>query len=293
MAASTFHFRGETKILDDQTRADLPGEFVQLSDGVVHYELAGPADGRTVVLVHGFSVPYFIWDPTFDALVEAGFRVLRYDLYGRGYSDRPKVTYDYDLFDRQLVELLDALQIETPVDVIGLSMGGAVSVTFTDRHPELVHKLALISPAGLPMNNSLQKIVALPLLGELIFGFGGGQMLISSQGSDVAGDIDLSDYIEKYKETMQYQGFIRALLSTMRSGVITNAAEAYARVGRQDTPVLLIWGTLDKTVPFAQSEQVRQRVPQAEFHAIDGAGHISHYEKADVVNPLLVEFLSP
>lgn len=37
--------------------------------------------------MHGFSVPYYIWEPTFAALVQAGLRVLRYDLYGRGYSD--------------------------------------------------------------------------------------------------------------------------------------------------------------------------------------------------------------
>ena len=75
---------------------------MQLSQGYVHYELGGPVGGEKVVLVHGLSVPYYIWDPTFDALTEAGFRVLRYDLYGRGFSDRPKLRYDADLFDEQL-----------------------------------------------------------------------------------------------------------------------------------------------------------------------------------------------
>ena len=81
--------RGETKRLTPEVRTGLPGNFIQLSDGVVHYELAGPEDAPVVVLVHGFSVPFFIWDPTFEGLSEAGFRVLRYDLYGRGFSDRP------------------------------------------------------------------------------------------------------------------------------------------------------------------------------------------------------------
>jgi pimeloyl-ACP methyl ester carboxylesterase len=51
-----------------------------LSNGVVHYELTGSEDAPVVVLVHGFSVPCYVWDPTFEALTEAGFRVLRYDL---------------------------------------------------------------------------------------------------------------------------------------------------------------------------------------------------------------------
>lgn len=292
MTASLFHFRGETKVLDDASRADAPGEFIELSDGMVHYQLAGPADAPTVVLVHGFSVPYYVWDPTFDGLVEAGLRVLRYDLYGRGYSDRPKVDYDADLFDRQLVELLDALDIETPVDLAGLSMGGAISVNFTARHPEMVRRLALISPAGLPIDNPLKKIVEFPVVGELVLGFGGGQLLVSSLADDFATPEAVDQYLEQYRVQMQYQGFIRALLSTLRNGVITGAESSYKAVGEQDRPVLLIWGMDDKAIPFETSDQVRRLLPQAEFHPIDSAGHISHYEKPEIVNPLLVEFFS-
>ena len=54
-------------------------------------ELGTPGRPASVVLIHGFSVPYFIWDPTFEALHAAGMNPLRYDLYGRGYSDRPQV----------------------------------------------------------------------------------------------------------------------------------------------------------------------------------------------------------
>ena len=121
-------------VLDDAARQQAHGQFIELSDGVVHYQLAGPPQGRTVVLVHGLITPSFIWDYNVPALTEAGFRVLRYDHYGRGFSDRPEVRYDRDLFDRQLLELLQRLNIEQPVDLVGLSMGGAVAVTFTDRH---------------------------------------------------------------------------------------------------------------------------------------------------------------
>jgi len=59
-----------------------------------------------VVLVHGFSVASYCWERTVPALVEAGFRVLTFDLYGRGYSDRPDGPYNLDLFVRQIDELL-------------------------------------------------------------------------------------------------------------------------------------------------------------------------------------------
>ena len=84
----------ERRTLDTAARAAAPGRFVRLRDGVTHYDLSGPDGGRTVVLLSGGSVPYYLWDPTREALAASGFRVLRYDYFGRGFSDRPKLRYD-------------------------------------------------------------------------------------------------------------------------------------------------------------------------------------------------------
>ncbi len=97
----------------------MPGQFVNLEDGVTHYELTGPADGPLVVLVHGFSVPFYVWDPTVAGLTAAGFQVLRYDLYGRGYSDRPETDYDLDLFVRQLSQLTEVVTLSKPFNLLG------------------------------------------------------------------------------------------------------------------------------------------------------------------------------
>jgi pimeloyl-ACP methyl ester carboxylesterase len=293
MGRQGFRFRGETLVLDAQARASAPGQFVNLPAGTVHYEMAGPPDAQTVVLVHGFSVPYYIWDPTFSALANAGFRVLRYDLFGRGFSDRPDVTYDQDLFDRQLLDLLSALGIGGLVDVVGLSMGGAIVVEFTDRHPQLVRRLCLVDPAGLPMKKSLsQRIIELPGVGEWLMSLFGDRLLVSGIKSDVHAGRVGEEYVTRYREQMRYFGFKRALLSTIRSGIISGAGEAYEQVGRQERPMMLIWGREDQTVPFTNSKRVRELLPQVEFHPIDGAGHIPHYELPDVVNPLLIDFLS-
>jgi alpha-beta hydrolase superfamily lysophospholipase len=120
------HYNREFTTIDDVVRSRSPGRFAKTADGFVHYQLDGPAAARTVVLIPGFSVPYYIWDPTFQGLVNAGFRVLRYDLLGRGLSDRPELIYGPDLFDRQLANLLTAVGIVQPVDLAGLSMGGPI-----------------------------------------------------------------------------------------------------------------------------------------------------------------------
>jgi pimeloyl-ACP methyl ester carboxylesterase len=293
MGKQGFRFRGESQILDAEARLSAPGQFVKLSGGMVHYEIAGPSNAQTVILVPGFSVPYYVWDPTFKGLVEAGYRVVRYDLYGRGYSDRPEGVYNQGMFDQQLVELLSALEIEDAVDMIGLSMGGAIAVVFVDRHPELVRRLCLISPAGLPMERSLTaRLVEIPVLGELVMSLWGSQVLISGLRDDFHEEDGMESYLEKYREQMEYRGFKRALLSTLRSGVLAGTAEAYERVGRQKRAVMLIWGRRDRVVPFEMNERVRGLMGNVEFHIVDNAGHISHYECPEVVNSLLVGFLA-
>ena len=285
-------YRGETCMLDDEARRNAPGSFVRLPDGMVHYELKGPETGQLVVLVHGFSVPYYIWEHTFPALVAAGLRVLRYDLFGRGYSDRPDLPYTMELFVRQLKDLLEALQVNNPVDLVGLSMGGPISAGFTDRYPERVRKLCLLDPAGFQARRPVvYKLLALPGLGETLIGLFAKRLLASSQPSDFYMPEKFPGYPEQFLPQMQYQGFKRAILSTLRVGPLGGLTQTYQRVAAHRLPVLLIWGRQDRLVPFKLSEKARQILPQAEFHAIDQAGHIAHYERPEVVSPLLIAFL--
>ena len=90
---------------------------------------------------------------------------------------------------------------------------------------------------------------------------------------------------------MKYKGFMRALLSTVRSGMLGDFSETYRLVGRLGTPTLLCWGRDDKTVPFEQSDDIRALIPQATFHTFERCGHIPHYEKPEEANPLLLKFL--
>jgi pimeloyl-ACP methyl ester carboxylesterase len=282
----------EKKTLDAETRASLPGQFVRLPEGVVHYELSGPEDAPLIVLVHGFSVPYYVWDPTFEALTEAGFRVLRYDLYGRGYSDRPDVTYDQELFTGQLGNLLSALELEEPVVLVGLSFGGTVVARYADEHREQVMGLVLIDPQVESVETGEVFPMNVPLLGEYIMSvYMAPHMLPNSQPDDFYRPERFPDWQAKYRDQMEYTGFKRALLASIRGMVGITPLADYQALGTSDLPTLLIWGEEDQTISAAQIDQVREAIPGAEFHPIAEAGHLSHYEGAEAVNPLLIGFL--
>ena len=102
----------EPLAMDDRARRQLPGHFVALSDGYTNYEIVGPERGPVVLLIPGISIPRGVFGRTIAPLAEAGYRVVTFDLYGRGFSDRPRVRYDAALFNRQIDDLLGALRID-------------------------------------------------------------------------------------------------------------------------------------------------------------------------------------
>jgi pimeloyl-ACP methyl ester carboxylesterase len=290
----SFPYLGETKDLNDETRKDATsGAFIQLPDGVTHYELCGPEDGQLITLIHGFSVPYFIFDPTFEFLTASGSRVLRYDLFGRGWSDRPKLPYNIHLFVQQLADLLDKLNIKQPIALAGLSMGGPISTAFLDKYPERVSKHILIDPAGArPIAlTKLLKIALIPGVGELIVGLFGSENMVKNAAADFFDPALIEHFQSNYRVQMQFSGFKRAILSSMRNDMLASFYDYYQRVGRLKKPTLLFWGRNDKTVPFEHSKDILAAIPHTEFHVLENCGHIPHYEKPQVVNSILLEFL--
>jgi len=281
----------ERETLTDADRAGVGGEFIRLEPGVVHYEIAGPEDGRPVVLIHGLSVPAYLWDGTFEALAAAGFRVLRYDLYGRGYSDRPPGPYDLTFYENQLVELLIALDWQPPVDVVGISLGGVIAAAFTRDHPEWVRRVVLMDPFTLSRHTAP---FVVPILGEYLTYAALLPMLPDMQVADFADPARMPpDWLERYRRQLRYRGLGRALLSTIRHVLRQDAVPVYEAMAAQGRPVLLIWGEDDRTVPFAESELVRRALGETvEFVPVPDAGHLPHIERPDVVHPRLIEFLS-
>lgn len=283
----------ETRELNETSRSETEGAFIELNDGITHYELGGDKNGTPIVLVHGFSVPYFIFDPTFEFLCKCGFLVLRYDLFGRGFSDRPYVNYDIHLFVRQLKDLLDALNIRK-VHLLGLSMGGPITAAFIDQYPEYALSHVLIDPAGARVLrlSRLLKVGSLPVLGELILGLAGTAGMIRNIAADLFTAELVREFQERYKVQMQYKGFQRAILSTMRNRMLDSFLDTYERIGKLGIPTLILWGRQDATIPFEHSLDLLKSLPHAQLAVIENCGHIPHYERPSEVHPILLEFLT-
>jgi len=279
--------------LTPEVRSRLPGEFVELSQGVTHYQWHGPEDGRKVVLVHGGTQAGYVWDRVSESLARAGFRVLCYDHYGRGYSDRPETAYDVDLYDRQLTELLETVWSKEPVDLVGYSQGAGIAAVFMDRNSERVRKLVLIAPAGFPVNLPFSaKLVLVPFLGDRLIDVFGRKILMRDAGRALKDRKLLPKVQAQLQEQLKYKGYLPALLSMLRRYPLHNLTGVYARAARHHIPTLIVWGDADETVPFAHSENACATMPEAELQVLPGSTHSVVYEEPEKLNPVLIDFLS-
>ena len=280
--------------LTPETRKELPGSFVELTVGVTHYELSGDIDGQSVVLIHGNAAPYVTWDNTVEDLGDAGFRVLRYDVIGHGFSDRPRLsTYDTHLYNTQLAELVDHLDIPYPIRVVGTSQGGSIGACFAAQNPGKVEKLALLSPFFDDFEGSSGVFATLaktPFVGEVVF-----QLVPDAKISDLSERLASADkraILEpQVAEQMRFRGKRRAMLANWRGDALTDATSCYAGVKAQGIPTLLTWGTQDKVLAGDSMNRLRDLLPDIEYHEIEGASHLAHYEFPERVNPILIGFL--
>lgn len=282
----------ERRTLDDAARAGAPGKFVRLAEGVTHFEAAGPDTGRVVILAAGFSVPSYIWDSLYQGLADSGFRVVRYDYYGRGWSDRPEAAYDQDLFVRQLAGLLDSLRITSPVDLAGLSFGGAIITSFTHRHPERVRSLIYFDPVfntGRPLPPEERSAWAWTV--HMVFR-GGSDAMATGQLFDFLHPERHPGWVARYRIQQQFRGTRESLRRSRAAiAVAPHQAEQLRALGAHPRPVLIVWGRQDRVAQFKDSGALLAVMPRATFLPVDSAGHLPHLEQPNVVVPAVAQFL--
>ena len=194
----------------------LNAEFIQLSKGFTYYKWENKDSNTTpIVLVHGFSVPSYIWDPTFDLLSENGHSVISLDLYGRGFSQNLNDDYTDELFANQVIDLIENLDIKS-VKLVGLSNGGRVISKVADLKPELVDKLIYVASSGFRVvNEAIDKKVSKKEVNDFIEK--NYPTISKGQLADFKYPENHIGWDVKYEYLLKYKGFARALISTRKN----------------------------------------------------------------------------
>ncbi|MBS9536099.1 alpha/beta hydrolase [Mycobacterium sp. M1] len=271
-----------------EARAAAGVQTAQLSAGVTAYHVSGEA-GPWVVLVHGILTPSFAFEPLAEMLAAHGFRVLRYDQFGRGLSDRPVADYDLAYYVGQLRELTDRLGIDT-MHLIGWSMGAVIASRFAADAPGRVASLCLIAP-GLFLRPPYPLRVARRLPGAAtVIAAQVGTLIGRLAPLHLSDPAACPDYGSRTAEQLRFPGVGRSFAATVLHFPI-DAGSDFSWVGEHPRPVLVIWGDADRVTPYANAPRVLDCFRQATLLTVPGARHAVHLDHADVVHPAIRDFL--
>lgn len=267
--------------MDRPARAEAPGQFAALSLGQTHYRWDGPMRGPVAVCIHGLTSASYVWDPVAEEMAHMGFRVLRYDLYGRGLSDRPGGAQDRAFFLTQLQELLEDQGVEGDITLMGYSMGAATASGFAADEPERIARLILLAPAGLghtpgPVARFCTQV---PVLGDWVMRVWGGLHLRRTTRKGAKAHPSLAKIAPQQAEETRFRGFLPAVLSSLRNMLDDDQQEDHMTIANAEIPVLAIWGEGDKAIPLramGRLTAINRTARQVELKGADHALPVTH-----------------
>lgn len=270
-------------------RALATGQFAELSQGVTHYRWIGPVRGPVVVAIHGLTTPSAVFEAVAEGLGRIGYRVLVYDLYGRGQSETVPGVQDREFFLSQLLDLLEHEGLREDLTLLGYSMGGAIATVFAARYPERMKRLMLVATSGIEVvEDGFERWTKkVPVLGDWLHAvLARGRMtarLIAarSEATEVPGVVELQ------LAELQRPGFLTSVLASRR-GMLAEGLEAEHRsIARDDIPVIAIWGEVDELVPLRALGTLAAWNRAAKQEVVARAGHgVIHTHATEVVELL-------
>ena len=277
-------------------RTMLPGDGVEL-----HTVLAGPEEGRLVVLLHGFPDCWYGWHHQIPALAGAGYRVAVPDQRGYNLSERPAgiEAYKVDNLTADVVSLIRALGRERAI-VVGHDWGGMVAWRLAMDYPQVVERLAILNaPHPRAMARALKHdwsqrlrswyiaLFQVPWLADALFGFwprGTAEFVFRTYGArrDAFTDHDL----EVQAAAIAQPGAMTSMINWYR------AATRY-RAGHSadiDTATMVLWGEEDPALGKALTYGLEKWVHTLQMHYLPHTGHWIQNEAPDAVNDYLLTF---
>jgi len=274
----------------DAARAASDSLYLNSEFGRTRYQIFGKENRETIILVHSFNGFIESWNPNIDALVAAGYKVVVYDLFGRGFSDRPYVNYDLALFRKQLSSIIDHLGLNK-VHLVGSSFGCVIASDYALNKPNLVESLIMVGPAGWPVEGARNPLLDVPLVGDLVFHYFGTDLIEPKVEAYLLDKRKYADVLTKWRQFADYPGYTRSALSTIRNAPVFDYTSGWQQLATLNKPTMFLWGKQDVSFPFNNTEKLTQIMPQAKIVGVDNAAHWVNVEQADIVNSEVISFL--
>ena len=264
--------------------------YAEVNGTKLYYEVAG--EGHPLTLIHGGLVDRQLWDDQFDAFAQH-YRVIRYDIRGFGNSSVP-TNGDFTMVD-DLYHLLEFLSVEKTY-LMGLSLGGSISIDFTLAHPEMVDALITVG-AGVSGfewadNEEANKI------GEII------DAAIKAGDFQKVIEIENRIWVDGPNRTPdQVDPQVRARISEMNLHNYSLQTEdtpsprpqeqpALPRLADIHVPTLVIIGDEDVVQIQELANTLATSIPGAKKAVIHNTAHHPNMEQPEQFNRIVLDFLA-
>lgn len=266
------------------------GHILDLPDGEMQVRESGFRSGSPIVLIHCFSCAMDWWDGMLPML-ERKHRVIAVDLLGHGGSEKPGSGYTPQNQALVVSEALERLHVKD-AEVVGHSLGGAVTVALAQEHPQLVGRAVVID---MPPDNSygdlgfIASLAFKPVLGEALwqikpdFSVRDGLQVAFAPGYDVP-----DAFVEDVKR-LTYTAYDE---SPSGAEDFLDEEPLDQRMKASGKPLMVLMGAEEQIVnePPRALAQYKRAVPSAQIHLIAGAGHSPNVEKPRETAHLVLGF---
>jgi len=253
------------------------------ADGcLINVSAEGRDDGPALILSNSLGATLQMWEPQMKALTQV-FRVIRYDRRGHGKSDVPPGPYSIERFGRDVLAILDNLDIEK-VHWCGLSMGGMVGQWLGANAPDRLDKIILANTNCYypDPTNFLNRIKAVKEGG------------IAAIADAVIASWLTASFREREPQTAAW---LNAMLLASPVEGYTACCEALSTLDQRDllarikSPTLVIAGRQDMSTPISAAEFIRDRIAGASMTILDTA-HVSNVEQPQAFSDAVIGFLT-
>lgn len=252
--------------------------YMTVNNTALHYEDLGA--GRPLVFLHGWGTSGRVWDAQAADLM-ADHRVITLDWRGCGRSERPADGYTIRQLTSDVLEFVDALELDRPV-LIGSSIAGAFVIEAALAAPD---RFGAIIPVDAGVHHFSQHPEAV-------------DKLLADLRADRAGT--LADFVPHWYRPGVSGAMIdwtvaQLLESTFRiDGLVVDQAgyDPRERVAALRVPTHFLHGELDTEVPLSVPRELAAQIPGSRLTVIDGAGHMAQQDQADRFNAALRTALS-
>ena len=257
---------------------------ITTADGAkIHYELEGPADGPVLLFSNSLGTNLHMWDDQTAALADS-HRILRYDSRGHGKSDAPKGPYSIEMLGRDVLALLDALDLDT-VDYCGLSKGGMVGMWLGTNAPERFRKMVYANTSAHMPTREMWADRAAKVRADGVASI--GQSIIDRWFTPPF-QKNAPDRVAK----------VSAMIDATPGEGYAACCEAIAEMDQSESikaislPVMVIAGADDPSTPPDHAERIAGAIAGARLVVLPDAAHLSNIEQTDLFNTALKEFLN-